>query len=61
MNEIVKHRLQRAVVAGSTVLAPLAGAHDLGIAVVQEMAELYGSELVISRRPLDGAAVEVRL
>lgn len=35
--------------------------HGLGIAVVQEMAELYGGELVISHRPLDGAAVEVRL
>ena len=35
--------------------------HGLGIAVVQEMAELYGGELVISRSPLGGAAVEVRL
>jgi hypothetical protein len=29
--------------------------------VVQEMAELYGGELVISRSDLGGAAVEVRL
>ena len=35
--------------------------HGLGIAVVQEMTELYGGELVISRSPLGGAAVEVRL
>jgi two-component system sensor histidine kinase PhoQ len=35
--------------------------HGLGIAVVQEMAELYGGELVISRSDLGGAAVEVRL
>lgn len=35
--------------------------HGLGIAVVQEMAELYGGELVISHSPLGGAAVEVRL
>lgn len=35
--------------------------HGLGIAVVQEMAELYGGALVISRSPLGGAAVEVRL
>ncbi|MBI3779061.1 MAG: histidine kinase [Gammaproteobacteria bacterium] len=35
--------------------------HGLGIAVVQEMAELYGGELTISRSPLGGAAVEVRL
>ncbi|MHB8534111.1 MAG: ATP-binding protein [Sulfuricaulis sp.] len=35
--------------------------HGLGIAVVQEMAELYGGELVISRSPLGGAAVEVRM
>jgi two-component system sensor histidine kinase PhoQ len=35
--------------------------HGLGIAVVQEMAELYGGDLVISRSTLGGAAVEVRL
>ncbi|HLC44721.1 MAG TPA: ATP-binding protein, partial [Patescibacteria group bacterium] len=35
--------------------------HGLGIAVVQEMTELYGGDLVISRSPLGGAAVEVRL
>ena len=35
--------------------------HGLGIAVVQEMAEIYGGELVISRSSLGGAAVEVRL
>ncbi len=35
--------------------------HGLGIAVVQEMAGLYGGKLVISRSPLGGAAVEVRL
>lgn len=35
--------------------------HGLGIAVVQEMAELYGGELRISRSPMGGAAVEVRL
>jgi two-component system sensor histidine kinase PhoQ len=35
--------------------------YGLGIAVVQEMAELYGGELVISRSDLGGAAVEVRL
>ncbi len=35
--------------------------HGLGIVVVQEMAELYGGELKISRSVLGGAAVEVRL
>lgn len=35
--------------------------HGLGIAVVQEMTELYGGELAISRSPLGGAAVEVQL
>jgi len=35
--------------------------HGLGIAVVQEMAELYGGELRISHSPMGGAAVEVRL
>ena len=35
--------------------------HGLGIAVVQEMTELYGGELKISRSALGGAAVEVRL
>ncbi len=35
--------------------------HGLGLAVVQEFAELYGGELVISRSPLGGAAVEVRV
>lgn len=35
--------------------------HGLGLAVVQEMAELYGGELIISRSALGGAAVEVRL
>ncbi len=33
----------------------------LGLAVVQEIVELYGGELVISRSPLGDAAVEVRL
>jgi len=35
--------------------------HGLGVAVVQEMAQLYGGELIISRSSLGGAAVEVRL
>ncbi len=35
--------------------------HGLGITVVQEMAELYGGELLISSSSLGGAAVEVRL
>ncbi|BAV34877.1 histidine kinase [Sulfuricaulis limicola] len=35
--------------------------HGLGLAVVQEIVELYDGELVISRSPLGGAAVEVRL
>lgn len=35
--------------------------HGLGLAMVQEIAELYGGELEISRSPLGGAAVEVRL
>lgn len=35
--------------------------HGLGLAVVQEFADLYDGELVISRSSLGGAAVEVRL
>ena len=35
--------------------------HGLGLAVVQEIVELYDGELVIARSPLGGAAVEVRL
>jgi len=35
--------------------------HGLGIAVVREIAELYGGALAISRSPMGGAAVEVRL
>ncbi len=35
--------------------------HGLGVAMVQEMAALYGGELIISRSSLGGAAVEVRL
>jgi two-component system sensor histidine kinase PhoQ len=35
--------------------------HGLGLAMVQEIVELYGGELVISRSPLGGAAVEIRL
>ena len=35
--------------------------HGLGLAVVQEIVGLYGGELEISRSPLGGAAVEVRL
>ena len=35
--------------------------HGLGLAVVQEFADLYEGELVMSRSSLGGAAVEVRL
>ncbi|GAB4513657.1 MAG: ATP-binding protein [Sulfuricaulis sp.] len=35
--------------------------HGLGLAVVQEIVELYDGELVITRSSLGGAAVEVRL
>jgi two-component system sensor histidine kinase PhoQ len=35
--------------------------HGLGVAAVQEIAELYGGALTISRSPMGGAAVEVRL
>jgi two-component system sensor histidine kinase PhoQ len=35
--------------------------HGLGLAVVQEIVELYDGELVIARSPLGGAAVEIRL
>jgi two-component system sensor histidine kinase PhoQ len=35
--------------------------HGLGLAVVQEIVELYDGELIIARSPLGGAAVEIRL
>jgi two-component system sensor histidine kinase PhoQ len=35
--------------------------HGLGLAMVQEVVQLYGGVLEISRSPLGGAAVEVRL
>ena len=35
--------------------------HGLGIAMVQEMVGLYGGALMLSRSPMGGAAVEVRL
>jgi two-component system sensor histidine kinase PhoQ len=52
----VEHVRERGVRGDATMPG-----HGLGIAVVQEMAELYGGELMISRSPLGGAAVEVRL
>ena len=47
---------ERGVRADTTIAG-----HGLGVAAVQEMTELYGGELLISRSPLGGAAVEVRL
>ncbi|MEW6331789.1 MAG: ATP-binding protein [Pseudomonadota bacterium] len=35
--------------------------HGLGLAVVQEIVELYDGELVIGRSPLGGATIEVRM
>ena len=53
-------QVQRVRARGARADAATPG-HGLGLAVVQEFAELYGGELVISRSPLGGAAVEVRL
>ncbi|MCR4301427.1 MAG: ATP-binding protein [Sulfuricaulis sp.] len=53
-------QVQRVRARGARVDATTPG-HGLGLAVVQEFAELYGGELIISRSPLGGAAVEVRL
>ena len=53
-------QLQRVRARGARADATTPG-HGLGLAVAQEMAELYGGELIISRSSLGGAAVEVRL
>jgi two-component system sensor histidine kinase PhoQ len=51
---------QRVRARGARADAAIPG-HGLGLAVVQEIVELYDGELVIARSPLGGAAVEVRL
>ena len=53
-------QVQRVRARGARADVAIPG-HGLGLAVVQEFAELYGGELVIARSPLGGAAVEVRL
>lgn len=53
-------QLQRVRARGARADAAIPG-HGLGLAVVQEIVELYDGELVIARSPLGGAAVEVRL
>jgi two-component system sensor histidine kinase PhoQ len=54
-DQIVRVRERGARVDASTP------GHGLGMTMVQEMAKLYGGELIISRSSLGGAAVEVRL
>ena len=53
-------QVQRVRARGARADASIPG-HGLGLAVVQEIVELYDGELVIARSPLGGAAVEVRL
>lgn len=53
-------QLQRVRARGARADAAIPG-HGLGLAVVQEIVELYDGALVIARSPLGGAAVEVRL
>jgi two-component system sensor histidine kinase PhoQ len=53
-------QVQRVRARGARADAATPG-HGLGLAVVQEIVELYDGELVIARSPLGGAAVEVRL
>ncbi len=53
-------QVQRVRARGARADSAMPG-HGLGLAVVQEIVELYGGELVISRSPLGDAAVEVRL
>lgn len=53
-------QLQRVRARGARADATTPG-HGLGLAVAQEIVELYGGELIISRSSLGGAAVEVRL
>lgn len=53
-------QVQRVRARGARADAAMPG-HGLGLAVVQEIVELYDGELVILRSPLGGAAVEVRL
>jgi two-component system sensor histidine kinase PhoQ len=53
-------QLPRVRARGARADAAIPG-HGLGLAVVQEIVELYDGELVIARSPLGGAAVEVRM
>lgn len=53
-------QVQRVRARGARADAETPG-HGLGLAMVQEIVELYDGELVISRSPLGGTAVEVRL
>lgn len=53
-------QVQRVRARGARADAAVPG-HGLGLAVVQEIVELYDGELVIARSPLGGAAVEIRL
>jgi two-component system sensor histidine kinase PhoQ len=53
-------QVQRVRARGARADAAIPG-HGLGLAVVQEIVELYDGELVIARSPLGGAAVEIRL
>jgi two-component system sensor histidine kinase PhoQ len=53
-------QVQRVRARGARADAAIPG-HGLGLAVVQEIVELYDGALVIARSPLGGAAVEVRL
>jgi two-component system sensor histidine kinase PhoQ len=53
-------QVQRVRARGARADAATPG-HGLGLAVVQEIVELYDGELAIARSPLGGAAVEVRL
>lgn len=57
---IPEHEVQRVRARGARADTATPG-HGLGLAVAQEIVQLYGGELVISRSALGGAAVEVRL
>lgn len=57
---IPEDQLERVLARGARADAATPG-HGLGLAVVQDIVGLYGGALEISRSPLGGAAVEVRL